>query len=71
MSTVTLASTHTPTLNGYVHVFNKTTRKSQFLSPQPNAILAEMQSEFESLELIQRMKAKAITARQKLEALFH
>ena len=71
MSTITLTSTHTPTLKGYVHVFNKTTRKSSFLSPQPNAMAAEVQAEYEDFIYTRRLVGRASALKAKLEALFH
>jgi hypothetical protein len=71
MSTLTLASKPTPTLQGYVHVFNKTTRKSQFLSPQPNAMLAEQQADYDQFIFTRKLSGKASALKAKLEALFH
>lgn len=68
MSTNNNASVFAPTIRGYVHVYNKPTRKTQLLSPVPTAMLAEQQSSFEGSTGVSRAMPKA---RDAIEAMFH
>lgn len=80
MGTLSLARPFTPqpkrclpTLRGYVHVFNKSTRKSSLLSPQPNALCSELQAEYEDFIYAKRCanRARARGVYANLAALFH
>ena len=69
------ANNTTPSLRGYVHVFNKTTGETKHLQPQVHPLLAQIQAEYDLACELRELRHKAIAARNNavdaVKALFH
>ena len=69
------ANNTTPSLRGYVHVFNKTTGETKHLQPQVHPLLAQIQAEYDMALALRELRQKTIAARNealaRVQALFH